>query len=193
MIYSDNGWRGYGNLVVLRHAGGYVTVYAHNRRNLVDEGEVVRQGAAIAEVGSTGHSTGPHCHFEIRIDGKPQIVNLSTGPVTMDEVKQLIRAIPDFPQPGILFRDITPVLGNPQAFAGGGRDVGPGEAARADPYRRHRVPGLHPRGAGGGSAGAPVCARPQAGEAAASRVQGRVRAGVRLGLARDARGRRRAR
>ncbi len=66
VVYSNDQQRGYGNLVILSHAHGYVTVYAHNRRNLVDEGETVRQGARIAEVGSTGRSTGPHLHFEIR-------------------------------------------------------------------------------------------------------------------------------
>ena len=70
VIYSDNKQRGYGNLVIVRHKTGYVTVYAHNRRNLVDEGDLVRQGAHIAEVGQTGRSTGPHLHFEIRVDGK---------------------------------------------------------------------------------------------------------------------------
>ncbi len=70
VIYSDDKQRGYGNLVILHHADGYVTVYAHNRRNLVDEGETVRQGSRIAEVGSTGRSTGPHLHFEIRHDSK---------------------------------------------------------------------------------------------------------------------------
>lgn len=70
VIYSDNKQRGYGNLVILEHADDFVTVYAHNRRNLVDEGETVRQGAVIAELGNTGRSTGPHLHFEIRLDSK---------------------------------------------------------------------------------------------------------------------------
>lgn len=66
VVYSNDQQRGYGNLIIISHAHGYVTVYAHNRRNLVDEGEAVRQGARIAEVGSTGRSTGPHLHFEVR-------------------------------------------------------------------------------------------------------------------------------
>ncbi len=70
VVYSDDKQRGYGNLVILKHAGGWATVYAHNRRNLVDEGDTVRQGAPIAEVGSTGRSTGPHLHFEVRRRGK---------------------------------------------------------------------------------------------------------------------------
>lgn len=70
VIYSDNKQRGYGNLVIIQHADDFVTVYAHNRRNLVDEGETVRQGAVIAELGNTGRSTGPHLHFEIRLKSK---------------------------------------------------------------------------------------------------------------------------
>lgn len=69
------GWQsGYGNLVKLEHLDGSVTVYAHNRRNLVSHGQQVDQGEQIAEMGSTGHSTGPHLHFEIH-DKKQGIVN----------------------------------------------------------------------------------------------------------------------
>lgn len=70
VIYSDNKQRGYGNLVIIQHAHDCVTVYAHNRRNLVDEGDRVRQGTPIAELGNTGRSTGPHLHFEIRLKRK---------------------------------------------------------------------------------------------------------------------------
>ena len=71
VVYSGSRQRGYGNLVIIKHQGGYVTVYAHNRRNMVDEGQRVRQGFQIAELGNTGRSTGPHLHFEIRHKGKP--------------------------------------------------------------------------------------------------------------------------
>lgn len=65
VLYSDR-LRGYGNLVIIRHPGGFASVYAHNRRNRVREGRKVRRGEIIAEVGSTGRVTGPHLHFEIR-------------------------------------------------------------------------------------------------------------------------------
>ncbi len=66
------GWNsgGYGNLVKVRHADGSVTLYAHNSRILVRRGQQVQQGQLIAEMGSTGFSTGPHLHFEIHPDGK---------------------------------------------------------------------------------------------------------------------------
>ncbi len=63
---------GYGNMIDLDHGDGTVTRYAHASRLLVREGDVVRQGQRIAEVGSTGRSTGPHLHFEVRVDGEAQ-------------------------------------------------------------------------------------------------------------------------
>ena len=67
VVYADNGIPGYGNLVVLRSKDGLTTVYAHCRRLNVREGESVTSGQQIAEVGETGHATGPHLHFEVRL------------------------------------------------------------------------------------------------------------------------------
>jgi len=62
----------YGNFVVLDHGNGVTTLYAHHKLNYVRTGDVVRRGQKIAEVGSTGKSTGPHLHFELRFDGDHQ-------------------------------------------------------------------------------------------------------------------------
>ena len=70
VVYSDNGIRGYGNMIVIAHSDDIFTVYAHNRTNKVDKGDKVRKGEKIAEIGNTGRSTGPHLHFEIRVKNK---------------------------------------------------------------------------------------------------------------------------
>jgi murein DD-endopeptidase MepM/ murein hydrolase activator NlpD len=66
VIYSGDQVRGYGNMIVLKHDEGLVTVYAHNSRLLVRAGEQVVVGQEIARVGDTGRSTAPHLHFEVR-------------------------------------------------------------------------------------------------------------------------------
>lgn len=63
---------GYGKLIIIRHSNGFTTRYAHNSANLVGEGTYVRRNQVIALAGMTGHSTGPHVHFEIRKNGVPQ-------------------------------------------------------------------------------------------------------------------------
>lgn len=64
------GWSGgYGNLVVVDHGGGLSTAYAHNSSIAVSVGQTVAQGTVLAEMGTTGNSTGVHSHFEIRING----------------------------------------------------------------------------------------------------------------------------
>ena len=61
--------RQYGNFVTIDHGNGVVTHYGHHRTNLVEVGDIVRRGQKIAEVGRTGNATGPHLHFELRMDG----------------------------------------------------------------------------------------------------------------------------
>ena len=62
---------GYGNLVVIDHGGGVSTWYGHNSAFSTSVGRQVAQGQVIAKAGSTGNSTGPHVHFEIRFNGNP--------------------------------------------------------------------------------------------------------------------------
>ena len=67
VLYSDE-LRGYGNIVIVEHDGGYASVYAHNRSNRVAVGDAVTQGQVIAEVGQSGDATSPQLHFEVRKD-----------------------------------------------------------------------------------------------------------------------------
>lgn len=66
VIYAGNELAGYGNLLLVRHANGYVTAYAHAKKLLVDRGDRVRQGQTVALVGATGDVDRPQLHFEIR-------------------------------------------------------------------------------------------------------------------------------
>jgi murein DD-endopeptidase MepM/ murein hydrolase activator NlpD len=71
-VVSFSGWQpGYGRIVVVRHENGLETVYAHNSSNLARAGDTVSPDAPIARVGTSGRSTGPHVHFEVRKEGKP--------------------------------------------------------------------------------------------------------------------------
>lgn len=71
-VVIEAGWiGGYGNTVMIEHGSGIVTLYGHNESLAVSVGQQVNQGDVIAYCGSTGNSTGPHCHFEVRLGGEP--------------------------------------------------------------------------------------------------------------------------
>ncbi len=81
VVYSDNKMRGYGNVVVIKHADNVTTLYAHNSKLIAKVGEKVSKGTLVALLGNTGRSTGPHVHFEIR-QGKDAIDPLALLPAT---------------------------------------------------------------------------------------------------------------
>lgn len=71
-VVVSSGWLGgYGNVVIIEHGNGISTLYAHNSELLVEEGARVYKGQLVSRVGSTGYSTGPHLHFEVRSNGSP--------------------------------------------------------------------------------------------------------------------------
>jgi murein DD-endopeptidase MepM/ murein hydrolase activator NlpD len=71
-VITSSWMGGYGNAVVISHGGGFSTLYGHQSRIAVHDGQTVSQGETIGYVGSTGNSTGPHLHFETRVNGTPQ-------------------------------------------------------------------------------------------------------------------------
>jgi murein DD-endopeptidase MepM/ murein hydrolase activator NlpD len=83
---------GYGNKVVIKHGYGYETLYAHNSKILVRVGASVKRGQTIALVGSTGKSTGPHCHYEVWKNGvKIDPVNYFFNDLTPEQYDQMLK------------------------------------------------------------------------------------------------------
>jgi len=72
VVFSDWGPKGYGLMVIIKHPNHLTTVYAHNSRNWVKKNDTVKQGQRIASVGTTGRSSGPHLHFEVRNHTHPR-------------------------------------------------------------------------------------------------------------------------
>lgn len=72
VLYSDDTIKGYGNMIIIKHKSGFVSVYAHNSKNLVKKGQDVQQGQIIAKAGHTGYATTSHLHFEIRVHAIPK-------------------------------------------------------------------------------------------------------------------------
>ena len=70
-MYSDNTVQGYGNLILIVHSNGKMTLYGHNSENHVVAGQIVERGQQIGEVGATGLAYGSHLHFELRRNGAP--------------------------------------------------------------------------------------------------------------------------
>ena len=69
VIFAGN-QSGYGKTLMIQHDDGKVTLYAHNSQLLASVGDRVQKGQVVTKIGSTGRSTGPHLHFEVRINGK---------------------------------------------------------------------------------------------------------------------------
>jgi murein DD-endopeptidase MepM/ murein hydrolase activator NlpD len=82
VAFSGSGLTGYGKLVIIRGDDKLYTVYAHNRKIFVRRGQRVKRGQQIAQVGSTGKSSGPHLHFEVRMkDSRGRVVALDPIPL----------------------------------------------------------------------------------------------------------------
>ena len=78
----------YGNMVMVDHGGGISTLYAHGSEILVRVGQLVKKGEPVLKVGSTGYSTGPHAHFEVRING---VVTNPMEYITGDKIPEYLK------------------------------------------------------------------------------------------------------
>ncbi len=70
VIFSGNSLKSYGNMIIIAHPGQVYTIYAHAKKLFFKKGDNVQRGQVIGQVGSTGRSTGPHLHFEVRVNDR---------------------------------------------------------------------------------------------------------------------------
>ena len=99
VVYADDKLRGYGRLVMLKHDDGLVTIYAHNSKVLVRDGERIERNQVIARAGMTGHATAPHVHFEVRRSERP------TDPMISLLQRDKERPLPIAPHSAITVRE----------------------------------------------------------------------------------------
>jgi murein DD-endopeptidase MepM/ murein hydrolase activator NlpD len=130
---------GYGNLVMVDHGHGIVTRYAHLSKILVAKGDVVMAAQEIGKVGATGRATGPHLHFEVRIDGRP------VAPQLAMQVAELERTSPDLARlAGLsLAPDVQAHWINEQDPPRGSRKHESEKPTGTRPERRGRTPRQH--------------------------------------------------
>lgn len=119
VAYAGRAVSGYGNIVILVHPNGWVTWYAHHRRNLVVAGQAVERGDVIAEVGETGYAVGTHCHFMLVVGGEHC------------DAQPLLRPPPNHPGG-------TPIVGPEARWTEARPDEVRCLPKQARPYRRHR-------------------------------------------------------
>lgn len=118
------GWDkwGLGNFIEIKHPNGNVTVYGHNSRLLVTKGQEVKQGQIIAEMGSTGNSSGPHLHFEFYPDGRLASNPMALLPSSMTVTNPVIVPVPPNSQA------VSPIISNGECS---GNTVIAGETIKA--------------------------------------------------------------
>ena len=137
-------YAGYGNFVQIDHGGGVVTAYGHLQRFLVKPGAVVVAGQPIGHVGSTGRSTGPHLHFEIRLEGRPVDPAMAMTVARLHRESPLAGQIASFALSPELQSERTSAHDPPRQAAS---KTKPGKRGKrgARPHRPGRLSILHPR------------------------------------------------